>query len=103
MGERQLVAIVRAALADPGLLILDEATSSLDPSTELAMSRALEHIQRGRTTVTVAHRLSTAERADLVVLLDHGRLLEVGSHQELMSKGGAYAALHAAWTRGVAT
>ncbi|MCB0989857.1 MAG: ABC transporter ATP-binding protein [Acidimicrobiales bacterium] len=103
VGERQLVAIVRAALADPGLLILDEATSSLDPSTELAMSRALEHIQRGRTTVTVAHRLSTAERADLVVLLDHGRLLEVGSHQELMSKGGAYAALHAAWTRGVAT
>ncbi len=103
VGERQLVAIIRAALADPGLLILDEATSSLDPSTERAMSDALERIQEGRTTVTVAHRLSTAERADVVVVLDHGRLVEVGPHTELLAAGGTYSRLHEAWTRGVST
>ncbi len=103
VGERQLVAIIRAALADPGLLVLDEATSSLDPFTERAMSDALDRLEQGRTTVTVAHMLSTAERADLVVVLDHGRLLEYGSHAELLAAGGAYASLHEAWTRGVGT
>ncbi len=101
VGERQLVAIIRAALADPGLLVLDEATSSLDPSTERAMSDALDHIQQGRTTVTVAHRLSTAERADVVLVFEHGRLAEQGHHHELLTRGGAYSTLHEAWTRGV--
>jgi len=101
VGERQLVAIIRAGLADPGLLILDEATSSLDPSTERAMSDALDQLQKGRTTVTVAHRLSTAERADLVAVFDHGRLVEQGTHRELLGRNGPYATLHEAWTRGV--
>lgn len=100
VGERQLVAVMRAALADPGVLILDEATSSLDPATELAMTEALDRLKRGRTTVTIAHRLSTAERADLVVVFDHGRIVGIGTHEELLAAGGVYADLHAAWTRG---
>lgn len=100
VGERQLVAVMRAALADPGVLILDEATSSLDPATELAMTEALDRLKRGRTTVTVAHRLSTAERADLVVVFDHGRVVGVGTHDELVAAPGVYSDLHAAWTRG---
>ena len=100
VGERQLVAVMRAALADPGVLILDEATSSLDPATELAMTEALDRLKRGRTTVTIAHRLSTAERADLVVVFDHGRVVGVGTHEELLRAGGVYAGLHAAWSRG---
>jgi putative ABC transport system ATP-binding protein len=102
VGERQLVAVVRAALADPGVLILDEATSSLDPATELAMTAALERLKQGRTTVTVAHRLSTAERADLVVVFADGRIVETGSHDDLVVAGGEYASLHEAWSRGVA-
>ena len=101
VGERQLVAVMRAALADPGVLILDEATSSLDPATELAMTEALDRLKRGRTTVTVAHRLSTAERADLVVVFEHGRIVETGAHDDLVAAGGVYAGLHEAWTRGV--
>ncbi len=100
VGERQLVAVMRAALADPGVLILDEATSSLDPATELAMTEALDRLKQGRTTVTVAHRLSTAERADLVVVFDHGRIVGMGTHAELVAGGGVYAELHAAWSRG---
>lgn len=100
VGERQLVAVMRAALADPGVLILDEATSSLDPATELAMTEALDRLKRGRTTVTIAHRLSTAERADLIVVFDHGRVVGVGTHEELLRAGGVYAGLHAAWSRG---
>ena len=100
VGERQLVAVMRAALADPGMLILDQATSSLDPATELAMTEALDRLKRGRTTVTVAHRLSTAERADQVVVFDHGRVVGHGTHADLVAAGGVYAELHAAWTRG---
>lgn len=100
VGERQLVAVMRAALADPGVLILDEATSSLDPATELAMTEALDRLKRGRTTVTIAHRLSTAERADIVVVFDHGSVVEHGTHAELVVAGGVYAELHGAWTRG---
>ena len=103
MGERQLVALIRAALADPGLLILDEATSSLDPATEHLMSAALQRLQRGRTTVTVAHRLATAERADQVIVLDHGRVVEAGTHAELVSRDGPYARLYGAWSRSVQT
>lgn len=100
VGERQLVALIRAQLADPGLLVLDEATSSLDPVTEKAMSDALDVVSRQRTTVSVAHRLSTAERADLIVVFDHGRIVETGSHLELIDLGGRYAGLHQAWQRG---
>ncbi len=100
VGERQLVALIRAQLADPGLLVLDEATSSLDPVTEKAMSDALDRISRERTTISVAHRLSTAERADMIVVFDHGRIVESGSHPDLVALGGRYAGLHRAWQRG---
>lgn len=96
-GERQLVSIARAYLRDPDVLILDEATSAVDPSTEVRISRALEALMRGRTAVVIAHRLSTAERADLVAVMDHGELVEFGSHAELVRAGGAYERLHRAW------
>jgi len=96
-GERQLVALVRARLADADLLLLDEATSAVDPATEVRLARALEDLTRGRTTVTIAHRLSTAEAADLVVVLDRGVVVERGAHAQLVRAGGVYADLHAAW------
>jgi putative ABC transport system ATP-binding protein len=97
VGERQLVSLARAQLADAGLLILDEATSAVDAETERALSEALVRLAAGRTTISVAHRLSTAEAADLVVVFDHGRIVELGSHAELVGAGGVYAALHASW------
>ena len=97
VGERQLVALIRAQLADAGLLILDEATSAVDPETEVRMAEALERLSRGRTTVSIAHRLSTAERADLVLVMDGGRLVESGSHDDLIAVGGVYAGLHVDW------
>ena len=97
VGERQLVALARAQLGDPGLLILDEATSAVDPETETALERALERLAVGRTTVSVAHRLSTAERSDLVLVFDDGRIAERGTHTELLERGGIYAGLHASW------
>ncbi len=97
VGERQLVALARAQLGDPGLLILDEATSAVDPETETALERALEQLAVGRTTVSVAHRLSTAERSDLVLVFDDGRIAERGTHAELLGIGGIYAGLHASW------
>lgn len=99
-GERQLVSITRAALADPAVVVLDEATSSLDPGTELIVEDALERLMRGRTVIVIAHRLSTAARADLVAVVNHGRLVEVGSHAELVARDGEYAALYASWTGG---
>lgn len=96
-GERQLVSIVRAYLRDPDLLILDEATSAVDPATELRISRALEALMSGRTAIVIAHRLSTAERADLVGVMDRGRLVEFGTHAGLVQAGGTYAGLFAAW------
>ena len=96
-GERQLVSLVRAALADPALLVLDEATSSLDPGTEHAVERALGHLTEGRTVVVVAHRLSTAARADRIAVVDDGRVAELGTHDELIAREGRYASLYAAW------
>jgi ATP-binding cassette subfamily B protein len=102
-GERQLVSLARAALADPSVLILDEATSNLDPGTEHAVERALERLMEGRTTVVVAHRLSTAARADRIGVVFDGRLSELGSHDELVALGGHYAELYRAWATHQAT
>jgi putative ABC transport system ATP-binding protein len=102
-GERQLVALVRASMVRPDVLVLDEATSSVDSLTEVRISRALERLALGRTTISIAHRLSTASRADRVVMLEHGRIVEDGSHLELLQAEGKYAALYEAWlnsTRG---
>jgi len=101
-GERQLVGIARVALADPAVIVLDEATSSLDPATEAAVERALAAVAEGRTVVTIAHRLSTAERADRVAVMEHGRLVEVASHDELVEQGDRYASLWASWQAGLA-
>ena len=97
-GERQLVALARAYLADPDLLVLDEATSAVDPATEVRIQRALAGVTHGRTAVAIAHRLSTAEAADMVVVVDAGRVVEVGHHRELVDAGGVYARLHDSWT-----
>ena len=102
-GERQLVSLARAALANPDVLILDEATSNLDPGTEHEVEAAMNALMSGRTVIVIAHRLSTAERADRVGVVDAGRLLELGTHAELMAKGGRYAALYASWAGSPAT
>jgi putative ABC transport system ATP-binding protein len=96
-GERQLVALARAYLADPDLLLLDEATSAVDPATEVRLARALEGVTRGRTAVSIAHRLSTAENADEVLVFDAGRLVQRGPHAELVKEAGVYADLHSSW------
>ncbi|WP_353508686.1 ABC transporter ATP-binding protein [Intrasporangium sp.] len=97
-GERQLVALARAYLADPDLLVLDEATSAVDPSTEVRLQRALDSLTRGRTSIAIAHRLSTAEAADEVVVVDAGRIVERGHHTELVGVGGVYTRLHQSWS-----
>lgn len=96
-GERQLVALVRASLVDPAVLLLDEATSSVDALTEVRLGRALERLAAGRTTIAIAHRLSTAARADRVLVLDHGRLVGDGTHNELLAAGGVYRQMYDAW------
>ena len=97
VGERQLVSLVRAQIDQPGLLILDEATSAVDPATELRTTVALRRLSAGRTVITIAHRLSTAEHADRVLVFDDGRIVEDGTHAELASAGGRYAELYASW------
>ena len=98
-GERQLVSLARAALVDPAVLVLDEATSNLDPGTEFIVERALDSLMTGRTTIVVAHRLSTIQRADRIGVIDGGRLVELGTHAELVSAGGRYSALADAWAK----
>ncbi len=97
VGERQLVALARAQLGDPGLLVLDEATSAVDAETERALTRALDRLSEGRTLVSIAHRLSTAETADLVLVFADGRIVERGTHADLVAAGGTYAALYRSW------
>ncbi|HEX4428457.1 MAG TPA: ABC transporter ATP-binding protein [Frankiaceae bacterium] len=97
-GERQLVAVARAHLADPDLLVLDEATSAIDPATEMRLSAALESLAAGRTTVTIAHRLKAAELADEVIVVDAGRIVQRGRHADLVDVPGVYARLHASWS-----
>jgi ATP-binding cassette, subfamily B, bacterial len=102
-GEKQLVSLARAALADPTVLVLDEATSSLDPGTEALVEAAVDRLLEGRTVVVIAHRLSTSERADMVGVVDGGELVELGPHADLVARGGAYSRLYATWVAGTAS
>jgi ATP-binding cassette subfamily B protein len=102
IGQRQLVAFARALLADPRILILDEATSSVDIPTEARIEEALETLLSGRTAFVVAHRLSTIRRADVIVVLEHGRVIEAGTHRQLIERRGRYYALYDDWVEAVA-
>ena len=93
-GEKQLLTIARAFLKDPEILILDEATSSVDTRLEKMLQDAMKKIMHGRTSFVIAHRLSTIRNADKILLMQHGDIIEQGTHEELMAKNGAYAALY---------
>jgi len=98
VGERQLVALARAYVADPDLLVLDEATSAVDPATEVRLQRTLDAVTRGRTTIAIAHRLSTAQAADEVIVVDHGRIVQRGHHTRLVADpDSVYGRLYASW------
>ena len=93
-GERQLLSIARAAVADPPVLILDEATSSIDTRTEKLIQKSMDSIMKGRTTFVIAHRLSTVQNSDYIMVMDHGRIIERGKHQELLDQKGKYYQLY---------
>jgi hypothetical protein len=101
-GERQLVAFARAWLADPALLLLDEATSNLDVATETRVIEAMRRLRQGRTTIVIAHRLSTVIEADQIAVIEDGRVLEVGPPEELLARGGRFADLYGRWLAGAA-
>ncbi len=104
VGERQLVALVRAYVADPDLLVLDEATSAVDPATEVRLQRTLDAVTRGRTTIAIAHRLSTAEGADEVIVFDRGVVVQRGRHAALVAEPDSiYGLLHKAWLEQTST
>jgi ATP-binding cassette subfamily B protein len=102
-GERQRISIARALLIDPKILILDEATSSVDTETEKEIQKALDNLVRGRTTIAIAHRLSTLRKADRLVVMDRGRIVEIGNHDQLMATEGHYHKLYMAQARNVDT
>jgi ATP-binding cassette subfamily B protein len=99
-GERQLIALGRAVLAQPRVLVLDEAMSNVDLQSEARIERALDHVLGGRTAIVIAHRLATARRAKRIGVVDRGRLQELGTHDELVARGGRYAQMVATWKRG---
>jgi len=99
-GQRQLLAIARVILADPAILVLDEATSSVDTRTELRIQKALLALMKGRTSFVIAHRLSTIKDADTVVVIDDGRIVEQGAHDELLARKGFYARLYLSQFKG---
>lgn len=101
-GERQLVALARAFLADPGIIVLDEATSNLDPETEVKVEGALRVLLESRTSIVIAHRLRSAERADRVVMVDDGKITAEGTHDQLVEGSDSYRELVEVWQRGLA-
>jgi ATP-binding cassette subfamily B protein len=103
LGQRQLIAFARALLADPRVLILDEATSSVDIGTERKIEHALRRLLHGRTAFIVAHRLSTIRDANLIVVLEHGLVVEQGTHDELLARGGRYLSLYGDWAQSLAS
>ena len=102
-GQRQLLAIARAVLADPKILILDEATSSVDTRTEMHIQHAMTELMKNRTSLIIAHRLSTIRNADVIVVLSHGVIVETGTHDELLARGGEYSKLYESQFAGIAT
>jgi ABC-type multidrug transport system fused ATPase/permease subunit len=99
MGQRQLVALARVLLKDPAIFILDEATASVDPFTELQIQEGLDTIMQDRTAIVIAHRLSTVKHADRILVMDHGEIIEEGTHDDLIAQGGHYAELYNTYFR----